>query len=67
MGKDLTVLVLVLVLVLENIMSESCAPIEKRQTPSAKPVLSSPPMFDHEKLDVYHLELQFIAWLAALF
>ena len=31
-----------------------------------KPVLSSPPMFDHEKLDVYQLELQFIAWVANL-
>ena len=27
-----------------------------------KPVLSVPPMFDHEKLDVYQLELHFIAW-----
>lgn len=31
-----------------------------------KPVLSSPPMFDHEKLDVYRLELQFIAWVTDL-
>jgi len=31
-----------------------------------KPVLSSPPMFDHEKLDVYQLELQFIAWATCL-
>jgi len=31
-----------------------------------KPVLSSPPMFDHEKLDVYQLELQFIAWVTDL-
>jgi four helix bundle protein len=26
-----------------------------------------PPGFDHEKLEVYQLELQFIAWLAELF
>ena len=31
-----------------------------------KPVLSSAPMFDHEKLDVYQLELQFIAWVTDL-
>ena len=31
-----------------------------------KPVLSTPPMFDHEKLDVYQLELQFIAWVTDL-
>ena len=31
-----------------------------------KPALSSPPMFDHEKLDVYQLELQFIAWVTDL-
>ena len=31
-----------------------------------KRVLSSPPMFDHEKLDVYQLELQFIAWVTDL-
>ena len=31
-----------------------------------KPLLSSPPMFDHEKLDVYQLELQFIAWATDL-
>jgi len=30
------------------------------------PVLSSPPMFDHEKLDVYQLELQFITWVTDL-
>jgi hypothetical protein len=29
-------------------------------------VLSSPPMFDHEKLDVYQLELLFIAWVTPL-
>lgn len=29
-------------------------------------VLSSPPMFDHEKLDVYQLELQFIGWVTDL-
>lgn len=29
-------------------------------------VLASPPMFDHEKLDVYQLELQFIAWVTDL-
>ena len=28
--------------------------------------LSVPPMFDHEKLDVYRLELQFIAWVSDL-
>ncbi len=26
-----------------------------------------PPAFDHEKLEVYQLELQFVAWLADLF
>ena len=31
-----------------------------------KSVLSSPPMFDHEKLDVYQLELQLISWVADL-
>src|SRR3990172_6054790 len=31
-----------------------------------RPVLSSPPMFDHEKLDVYQLELQFISWVTDL-
>lgn len=31
-----------------------------------KRVLASPPMFDHEKLDVYQLELQFIAWVTDL-
>jgi four helix bundle protein len=30
------------------------------------PMLSTPPMFDHEKLDVYQLELQFIAWVTDL-
>ncbi len=29
-------------------------------------VQSSSPMFDHEKLDVYQLELQFIAWVTDL-
>jgi len=47
-------------------MSESNSAVDWRQTPLVKPVLSSPPMFDHEKLDVYHLELQFIAWVADL-
>ncbi len=37
------------------------------QSPSQiKRVLSSPPLFDHEKLDVYQLELQFIAWVTDL-
>src|SRR5213083_2750115 len=31
-----------------------------------KPVLSSPPMSDHEKLDLYQLELLFIAWVTPL-
>jgi four helix bundle protein len=30
----------------------------KTESPNSKPVL-----FDHERLDVYHLELQFIAWV----
>ncbi len=30
------------------------------------PVLSTPLMFDHEKLDVYQLELNFIAWVTDL-
>ena len=33
---------------------------------AVKRVLASPPMFDHEKLDVYQLELQFIAWVTDL-
>lgn len=41
---------------------------EPRQQPArgVQRVLSSPPMFDHEKLDVYQLELQFIAWVTDL-
>ena len=31
-----------------------------------RPVLSATPMFDHEKLDVYQLELQFISWVSDL-
>ena len=31
-----------------------------------KPVLPHAPMFDHERLDVYQLELQFIAWATDL-
>jgi four helix bundle protein len=31
-----------------------------------KPILPTPPMFDHEKLDVYQLELQFISWVSVL-
>ncbi len=27
---------------------------------------SKPPVFDHEKLDVYHLELEFISWVTPL-
>src|SRR5260221_82291 len=39
----------------------------KNQSPNQiRGVLSSPPMFDHEKLDVYQLELQFIAWVTDL-
>jgi len=36
--------------------------------PAAKPGSGAPlrVMFDHEKLDVYQLELQFIAWVTAL-
>jgi four helix bundle protein len=34
--------------------------------PETKPVLSGPPMFDHEKLDVYQVELRFIAWVTDL-
>ena len=30
---------------------------------ATKPVLSSSAMFDHEKLDVYQIELQFITWV----
>ncbi len=30
------------------------------------PVLLSPAMFDHERLDVYQLELQFVRWVADL-
>jgi four helix bundle protein len=45
-------------------MSESTA---KNQAPrQITPVLSSPPMFDHEKLDIYQLELLFIAWVTPL-
>jgi four helix bundle protein len=33
---------------------------------AVKPALSSRAMFDHEKLDVYQLELQFIAWVTDL-
>jgi four helix bundle protein len=47
-------------------MNESGAPTEKRQIALIKPVLSSPAMFDHEKLDVYHFELQFVAWVTDL-
>lgn len=39
----------------------------KNSAPNAvKPVLSVPPMFDHEKLDVYQLELHFISWVGDL-
>jgi len=31
-----------------------------------KPVLLTSSMFDHQKLDVYHLELEFIAWVTDL-
>lgn len=33
---------------------------------AVSPVLSAPPMFDHEKLDVYHFELKFISWATDL-
>src|SRR2546430_322392 len=46
-------------------MNESTAD-KKQAHNSVKPVLSSPPMFDHEKLDVYQLELQFITWVTDL-
>ncbi len=45
-------------------MNESIAKNQAKN--QIKPVLSSPPMFDHEKLDVYQLELQFIAWVTDL-
>jgi len=39
----------------------------RNQSPNQiKRVLSPPPMFNHEKLDVYQLELQFIAWVTDL-
>jgi four helix bundle protein len=46
-------------------MNESSEYSNRAQNP-VKPLLSSPPMFDHEKLDVYQLELQFIAWVTDL-
>jgi len=39
---------------------------ENQTRAQIKRVLSSQPMFDHEKLDVYQLELQFIAWVTDL-
>lgn len=46
-------------------MSEPAANLS--QPPGrVRPLLSAPPMFDHEKLDVYQLELQFVAWVTDL-
>ena len=45
-------------------MSESTA--KNQALRQITPVLSSPPMFDHEKLDIYQLELLFIAWVTPL-
>ncbi len=46
-------------------MNDSAANRNQAQN-QVKPLLSSPPMFDHERLDVYQLELQFIAWVTDL-
>jgi four helix bundle protein len=48
-----------------NPMNESSGNKYQALNP-VKPVLSCPPMFDHEKLDVYQLELLFIAWVTDL-
>jgi four helix bundle protein len=40
--------------------------IKHEKPGQSKPVLSTPPLFDHERLDVYQLELLFIAWVADL-
>ena len=47
-------------------MNELLNKTEPSQGNRPTPVLSSPPMFDHEKLDVYQLELRFIAWVTNL-
>jgi four helix bundle protein len=47
-------------------MSENTSSYSKANPTLFKPVLTSPTMFDHERLDVYQLELQFIAWATAL-
>jgi len=60
----LIVLVVVLDLVLE-IMNEKTESQQSPQRELARGVSASP-MFDHEKLDVYQLELQFIAWVTDL-
>jgi four helix bundle protein len=46
-------------------MSEAPANQTSAKTP-LKPLVSSAPMFDHEKLDVYQLELAFVAWVTEL-
>src|SRR6266478_2152752 len=35
-------------------------------TPPIDPIHSSRVFFDHEKLDVYHMELRFISWVTPL-
>jgi len=61
----LILLILFLVIILDN-MSEPSAKPEKAQNAVVKSILASPPMFDHERLDVHQLELQFIAWVSDL-
>jgi len=46
-------------------MAESTNKLANAPRPLS-PVLSSPPLFDHERLDVYQLELQFVRWTADL-
>jgi four helix bundle protein len=41
-------------------------PINSLTAGAAKPILPASTLFDHEKLDVYQLELQFIAWTTEL-
>jgi four helix bundle protein len=42
------------------------APNSNSRGPLASGPVSKRPVFDHEKLDVYQLELQFIAWVTPL-
>ncbi len=47
-------------------MSDSSVSLTLPKNTATRPRLPAPPVFDHERLDVYNLELQFLAWVTQL-